>query len=91
MTLHIANTFFEWELENTASIDLTEAFAQHPIFKQLQFLPCLYANPQDVVLVSEIPNPEYLASLPFATPSLHLLSSKEKLHLNTIDSWAPLS
>lgn len=81
-TLHICNTFFEWELENPTPLDLSEAFAQHVVFKQLQFLPVLYGKEKDGVLVCETPNPEYLLSLPFTPPTLHLLSDKKKLPFN---------
>lgn len=81
--LHIANTFFEWELETqplpstTQSRELilrssgqllnalgyrcslTEAFLQHPIFYQLQFLPVLYASVHEGILLCEPPLPNY--------------------------------
>ena len=50
--LHIANTFFEWELETDSNIPLSEAFNQNPIYLQLQFLPILYA---DAMIVTDRP------------------------------------
>jgi hypothetical protein len=50
--LHIANTFFEWELETEPNIPLPEAFYQSPIHLQLQFLPLLYA---DAMVVTDKP------------------------------------
>lgn len=53
--LHLCNTFFEWELADNIGTDLKTALEKNPIFAQLQFLPYLYGNPQDGVLVSQIP------------------------------------
>ncbi len=88
-TLHIANTFFEWELENAAPLDLAEAFAQHAVFNQLQFLPLLYASPKDRVLISNTADPLYLSTLHFNTPSLYCLSNEEKIPIKHIESWGP--
>jgi hypothetical protein len=62
--LFIANTFFEWELEGRfKGMDLKEVFAHHPFLRVLQYLPFLYSNPDDGVLVSEKPSSEYLETL----------------------------
>ncbi|MBS0605304.1 MAG: hypothetical protein JSR57_00010 [Verrucomicrobia bacterium] len=59
--LHIANTFFEWELEQPLPIARTipEILSTSPIYLQLQFLPFLYADENDAILVSHSPPPEY--------------------------------
>ncbi len=55
---HICNTFFERELENGPR-PLLDFFRSHPIVMQLQFLPLLYAAPDDLILVSDLPdNPD---------------------------------
>lgn len=54
--LHLCNTFFEWELSGNAPPNLEEALTQFPIFFQLQYLPLVYSNPEDGILVSEKPN-----------------------------------
>jgi hypothetical protein len=51
--IHIANTFFEWELEHSHPITLYQAFHRHPVFLQLQFLPLVYASPNDAFMTSE--------------------------------------
>lgn len=55
--LHIANTFFEWELENNPRMSLREAFNQHEIYLQLQFLPSLYSDPSDHHFILDSPIP----------------------------------
>lgn len=54
-TLHLCNTFFEWELQQEQIPDLETAFAQNSLFLQLQFLPLLYAPKLEPILVTEIP------------------------------------
>ena len=53
--LHLCNTFFEWELCDETPDTLERAFTQNPLFLQLQFLPLLYANRLDGLLVTEKP------------------------------------
>ena len=54
--LHVCNTFFERELEFPNRKSLTDRLRSHPIVMQLQFLPLLYANPEDRILVSDLPD-----------------------------------
>ncbi len=54
--LHICNTFFEWELANETPETLEAALAINPICEQLQFLPLVYASPNDSILVSKHPD-----------------------------------
>ncbi|MCB1109659.1 MAG: ATP-grasp domain-containing protein [Chlamydiia bacterium] len=54
-TLHICNVNFEWELETHSSLGLKESFMVHPNFLQLQFLPFLYANEGDGMVVTHHP------------------------------------
>lgn len=57
--LHICNTFFERELQSSSKKSLGEWLRSHPIVMQLQFLPLLYAGPDDRILVSDLPvNPD---------------------------------
>ncbi len=58
-TLHIANTNFEWELEQTDSIVIDRALERFFVFTQLQFLPFLYAPPSDGVVMTNPPDPDY--------------------------------
>ena len=68
--LHIANTFFESELENNVPDSLFHAFHRNAFFLQLQFLPLLYAAPHDGILVTALPQSKgpfysYDDALPF--------------------------
>lgn len=54
--LHICNTFFETELEHPSKKSLVDWLRSHPIITQLQFLPLLYAAPDDKILVSDLPD-----------------------------------
>jgi len=79
--LHVANTFFEWELELQTKIELSQAFAQSPIFRQLQFLPILYASDDDGILVSDLPDTQ------ISRPKLYTLSDTHFDELYEIESW----
>lgn len=61
--LYITNTDFEFELSRGHSLPLSEALEQHPVFMQLQFLPLLYGDKDDVVVVTALPDNEYLEYL----------------------------
>lgn len=76
--LHIANTFFEEELSGKLTGSLSQAFYKHPIYLQLQFLPILYAEPDDWLFASD-PPPEECA--------LHLFSEKNCQGRFKIESW----
>lgn len=56
--IHICNTFFENELESPpSSRSLISWLRSHPVILQLQFLPLLYAEKEDSILVSDPPDP----------------------------------
>ncbi len=61
--LHIANTFFEHELSKKNFQSLKEGFHNHPIFLQLQYLPFLYASPEDCILLTHAPPLGFLDNL----------------------------
>jgi hypothetical protein len=89
MKLHIANTFFEWELTEKKEMPLFEAFGKSPIFLQLQFLPLLYIPSEECVLLTQMPPQdffEWLSAHNIKTPKIHLLSEKSLPHLS-IESW----
>lgn len=52
---HLCNTFFENELESQTKRPLAAWLRSHPVVQQLQFLPLLYAEEQDFILVSDLP------------------------------------
>lgn len=89
-TLHICNTNFERELGQKNPPPLAHAFDQHEVFLQLQFLPFLYAPPEDGVLVTDIPEPNFwekLEALQIKPPKLHHISSSSFSAYTQIQSW----
>jgi hypothetical protein len=88
--LHIANTSFEWELAQSHIPSLLSAMQQHPIYLQLQFLPFLYADSKDGVLVTHQPPDEFweaLSKLKIKPAKLHLLSDPGELPYKQVLSW----
>lgn len=61
--LYFANTNFEFELSEEMNIPLKQSLEKHPVCLQLQFLPLLFADPNDEVLVTDMPDFEYLSDL----------------------------
>lgn len=59
--LHLGNVNFEWELKTRSTLSFQEAFQVHPNFLQLQFLPLLYAEEGEEILVTHLPPPEFKA------------------------------
>lgn len=84
--LHIANTFFEWELETSPKCGLNEAFHQHAIFRQLQFLPFLYADLSDGILLADLPGANYKGIAPL---QMFTLSDVSFFPFTEIESWGP--
>jgi len=79
LLLHICNTFFENELERNNELHLAAWMRSHPTVRQLQTLPLLYAEPNDLILVSDLPpNPD---------PRLRLIESPATAE--RIEDWGP--
>jgi len=86
--LHIANAFFEWELEAEPKVSLREAFLQHPIYLQLQFLPVLYAD--GPVLLTDAPSPEYWTVLQGHGIDIPVhFTLDDDVMCDAIESWGP--
>lgn len=91
MQLHIANTFFEWELTEKKEPPFDQAFFKMPVFLQLQYLPLIYAPHDDTVLVTSEPDVafwEFLETKKIKAPKIHLLSSTS-FPKGPIESWGP--
>lgn len=74
---HVCNIFFEKELESPSHRSLVDWLRIHPVVFQLQFLPLLYAAPNDSIFVSDLPeNPD---------PRLKLLEPTDLLLID----WGP--
>jgi hypothetical protein len=79
--LHIANVNFEAELAATRPTTPATPAAliqRHSIFMQLQFLPLLYAEPEDGIAVTHAPSSFF--------PTCHLLDDKN-FPCERIESW----
>lgn len=63
-----ANTNFENELSSLDYCSILEGVEKNPLFMQLQFLPFLYADPKDTVLLTNLPKDSYLEMLSQAIP-----------------------
>lgn len=78
-TLHVANIFFESDL-TPSKLNLKQALAGHPNYYQLQFLPHLYIEDHDSVLVSHLP---YEAQF----TQLQLIDSLKQGNFLALDYW----
>lgn len=80
--VHIANTDVEFEYAGQHFSSLEECWSHYSLCLQLQFLPLLYAAPDDLVAVTTLPDPGYLTGLektrlfPCGIPRLALLHEK---------------
>lgn len=63
MVLLLANTDFEFELASSSSISIQEGLNLSSVTMQLQFLPLLYADESDAILVTALPEEEFLEKL----------------------------
>jgi hypothetical protein len=91
--VHVANTNVEFEFAGAYLSNLEESLSQHPLCLQLQFLPLLYAQSDDIVAVTHLPKREYIANLqqrwPYKLPQLvHLQEVKPFLEKECL-SWGP--
>lgn len=92
-TVHIANTDFEFELAQTAPLPIADSWASHPLCLQLQFLPLLYAKPEDAVAVTAFPEQGFLEELQafLKSPLPNLISLTERKAFPNAEclSWGP--
>lgn len=61
--IHIANTDFEFELAHPTSLPIQQALSQIPLCLQLQFLPLLYAQADEAIAVTSLPDPTFIDHL----------------------------
>lgn len=88
--LFFTNAFFEEELSQPRD-SLEQYCCAHPLYIQLQFLSCLFATSQDTVLVSHLPEPDYLSRLQrlgFEIPKIADLKSRIE-RPSVLYSWGP--
>lgn len=93
--VHLANTDVEFEYALSTSRSIEQNWSRHPACLQLQFLPLLYAEPQDIVAVTALPSSDYLKNLQHMrgglekTPRLALLQDIEPFQAKECLSWGP--
>lgn len=92
--VHIANAHIEFEFADTSFQSLEQSLSRHPTCLQLQFLPLLYANPEDVVAITSMPDQEFLEALqkqknwwPEGLPTLALLNDISSFQGGKCLSW----
>lgn len=76
--LHIGNVNFEWELKTRSTLPFKQAFLVHPNFLQLQFLPLLYADATDDILITHLPQKP--------TPNLKLIAETDFAN-DKLETW----
>lgn len=93
--VHIANTDVEFELAGATSPSIEKSWNSHPLCLQLQFLPLLYAEPEDLVAVTTFPSDNYMEALhqtgwwKKGLPKLTLLKEIEPFLGKSCISWGP--
>jgi hypothetical protein len=93
--VHVANTNVEFEFANPSLHSLELSLSHNPLCLQLQFLPLLYAQPEDFVAVTALPSESYLIVLqqtgwwPQGLPQLVLLQEHEPFQRKRCLSWGP--
>lgn len=61
-TLHIANTDFEFELaQPNDGLSIPEIWEKYSLCLQLQFLPLLFADQQDALVVTHLPDEDFVS------------------------------
>lgn len=93
--VHVANTNVEFELSHFSLESLERSWSRHSLCLQLQFVPLLYAEPEDIVAVTALPCQDYLAILqqtgwwPNGLPFLVLLEEYLPFKGKKCLSWGP--
>ena len=87
--LHVANAFFEWELDTQNEGELSQALHVHRIYQQLQFLPVLYASKHDRFLVTALPPASYWEGVRQLgiDPPIPVVVSDRSIQCDRIESW----
>jgi hypothetical protein len=87
MNIHVCNAFFEWELSRQAGPSLEQALSQHPAFTMLQFLPLLYAAPDEGVVVTSKPDLSFFQSLTLQMPKALYFPDESLPAASSIIDW----
>lgn len=85
--IHVANTDFEFELADPSSYSIPQSQARFLHCLQLQYLPLLYAGPNEKVIVTSLPDEKFIEHL----LSLKLWKQEELPQCVEWDRFAPSS
>jgi hypothetical protein len=88
--LHLCNVNFEWELTQKHPVSIVKSLQKHPVFAKLQFLPTLYAAPEEAYLTTtNMPN-ALISSLKqngIIFPHHYLFENEDFSPFTQIESW----
>ncbi len=93
--IHLANTNMELELVHSSPQSIELSLSRHSLCLQLQFLPILYAQPEDLIAVTALPSQEHLdilrqvGWLEEKGPQFVLLKDYEPFRGKKCFSWGP--
>jgi len=87
--LHLCNTYFEHELAGLLPSSLEKTLeGLDPVFAQLQFLPLIYAEPGETIVVSTLPSEPTSGTISSWGPSLLIKKWADTQKLNySIPPW----
>lgn len=93
--VHVANTHVEFEMAHLDSQSIEQGLSFHSSCLQLQFLPLLYALPDEIVAVTALPPEDYFSTLmqtrwfPEGLAKVNLLQEVLPFQGKTCISWGP--
>lgn len=93
--VHIANTNVEFEMAQPTLDTLEKSLSRYALCLQLQFLPLLYAQPDEIVAVTALPNQNFLMALEQSgwsaqgLPQIALLKDEKVFQGKSCLSWGP--
>ena len=93
--VYLANTDAEFEYADAAHGSFSHSWSKYPLCLQLQYLPLLYADPDDLVAVTSIPDESYLVRLmqkdwwAKGLPKMILIDQAQNLNGVECLSWGP--
>lgn len=93
--IHLANTDFEFELAQPhTTTTIQESWQKHPFCLQLQYLPLLYAQQDESIVVTHVPDDHFLENLSQCEwrkkeklPRFHLLEKLQSIDPLKCLSW----
>jgi hypothetical protein len=94
-TIHFANIDFEHELDGKLTLSISKNWGGNPLALQLQFLPLFYAESDDFIAVTHLPDQAFLDVLTknqwihHPPPQFYLIDSSVPSTVERCASWGP--